>query len=264
MCRGEGNTYKVIDKKFDGSLSNDYCSLGLEPSYYFRIYELFKDSQILDELLVSLRDCAYNQNIYEDFFEDNGFKTSLLREDSSLQAIKEAPYWLSGGDKEAAYSFNVFFAPKYLDNAFTEWQVKLCYDAPPFMRMVGLIGDNGVGKTQMLRWLVKLLVNEGSTSQSLPLFRSCLAISSTPFDNYDFLDQRRIPYHSFSAEQNTEKTESEIVSCINEISRRPLIYQRPMIHLYKEALDDILGEAIGNILVLAKNGKPSVNPVLAG
>ncbi len=251
MCRGKVNSYDALDKTFDGSLSDDYCSLGIEPSYYFKIYKLFKGKQkLIEELLVSLRDCAFNQNIYEEFIEDDIFNTSLLREDSSMQAFNEAPYMLNGGNKEAAYSFKVHFAPDYLNGAFADWNVRLFYDSPPFMRMVGLIGDNGVGKTQMLRWLVKSLVSNESSSQSLPLYRSCLAISSTPFDNYANINtnQYRIPYHYFSVEQNIDNTEIEILSCINEIFRRPLIYQRPMASLYKEALNDILGESIGNVI----------------
>lgn len=255
MCRDEANTFDVLEKTFDGRLSNDYCSLGIEPSYYSTIYDLFKGTQTIDELLVSLRDCAYNQNIYEEFIEDDGFKTSLLREDSSIQAVEEAPYLLGGNDKAAAYSFEVHFAPQYLNGASAEWQVKLLYDAPPFMRMVGLIGENGVGKTQMLRCLVKLLVSEVSRPQSLPLFRSCLAISSTPFDNYAETDENRnrIPYHYFSIEQDINNTEKKLLKCINEIFHRPLIYQQPMIQLYKEALDDMLGKSIGNILEYVEN-----------
>lgn len=249
LCRNQTNTFDVLDKSFDGRLGNDYCSLGIDPSYYSNIYDLFKDTSILNELLVSLRDCAYNQIIYEEFIEDDGFKASLLREDSSMQAILEAPYLLGGGNKAAAYSFNVHFAPDYLDGASTEWQVKLLYDAPPFMRMVGLIGDNGVGKTQMLRCLVNMLIKRESQSELLPLFRSCLAICSTPYDNYADLDDGNctIPYHYFSVDQDKKDTYNDILKSIDEISKRPLIHKRPMIKLYKEALDEVLGERIGNI-----------------
>lgn len=248
--RDASNTYDELEKAFDGPLGEEFCSLGIESSYYSRIYELFKNTPIINELLTDLRDCAYNQNIYEDFVGDDGFKTSLLREDSSEQAIKEATFLLSGKDKAAAYSFGLRFAPEYLGGAYTDWNVQLIYDAPPFMRAVGLIGNNGVGKTQMMKMLISNLISDVKVPQSLPLFRSCLAISSTPFDGYDEIavENPRIPYQQFTIEQDTEYTEEELLDCINVIYTRPLIHRKSMVQLYKESIDELLGEEVGAFL----------------
>ena len=250
MCRGEGNTFEVLDKSFDGMLSDNFCSLAIEPAYYSKIHELFGGTAIANDLLTCLRDCAYNQNIYEDFFEDECFKTSLLREDSSQQAVKEAAFLLGGKDKAAAYSFGLHFAPDYLNGAYTDWTVKLLYDAPPFMRAVGLIGNNGVGKTQMMKMLVSNLISNVKVPQSLPLFRSCLAISSTPFDGYDEIavEEPRIPYQHFTIEQDIEYTEEELLDCINVIYSRPLIHRKSMVQLYKDAIDELLGEEVSAFL----------------
>lgn len=250
MRREAENTYDVIEKSFDGPLGDEYCSLAIDPSYYSNLYKLFKDTTIANSLLVCLRDCAYDQNIYEEFFEDDCFKTSLLREDSSQQAMKEAHFLLSGEDKRAAYSFFLHFAPEYLEGAYTDWDVQLLYDAPPFMRMVGLIGNNGVGKTQMLKTLVHDLVNDVPAPASMPLFRSCLVISSTPFDGYDDISiiRERIPFQHFSIEQSIDYTEEEVLNCIETIYQRPLIHQKTMMQTYKEAIDEQLGEQIGAFL----------------
>lgn len=250
MCREEENTYDVLEKSFDGPLNDNYCSLAIEPAYYSKIHDLFGGTPIANELLISLRDCAYNQNIYEDFAEDDCFKNSLLREDSSEQAVKEAAFLLGGRDKAAAYSFFLRFSPEYLNGAYTDWDVKLMYDAPPFMRAVGLIGNNGVGKTQMLKKLVSDLIHDVVQPISLPLFRSCLAISSTPFDGYDKIavQSPRIPYQHFTIEQNSEYTEDDILKCIDIIFKRPLVHRKPMIQLYKETIDDLLGYEIGAFL----------------
>lgn len=251
MCRGEQNTFDVIERSFDGPLGKDFCSLAIDPSFYYQVYVLFKGTTVIDELLSSLRDCAYNHNIYEDFCEDECFKTSLLREDSSVQAVWEAPFLLSGKDKLAAYSFNLHFAPEYLGGAYTDWNVPILYNSPPFMRAIGLIGKNGVGKTQMLKMLVEQLINDVPNPVPLPLFRSCLAISSTPFDGYDEICPKRprIPYKHFSIEQNAESTLSDILSSIETIYHRPLIQSKPMIQLYKESIDNLLGKETGGFLV---------------
>ena len=251
MCKDESNTFDIIEKSFDGPLGEKFCSLAIEPAYYSKIYELFGGTPIGNELLMSLRDCAYNQNIYEDFFENDCFKSSLLREDSSQQAVKEAAFLLGGKDKSAAYSFGLRFAPDYLQGSYTDWTVKLLYDAPPFMRAVGLIGNNGVGKTQMMKMLVTNMIRDVEHPAALPLFRSCLAISSTPFDGYDEIEVEnpRIPYEHFTIEQDSEYTEDEILRCIDAIFKRPLIHSKPMIQLYKESIDELLGEEVGAFLV---------------
>lgn len=250
MKRGESNTYDAIEKSFDGPLGDGYCSVGFDPSYYSNIYSQFKNTVIIDQLLTALCDCTYTPSIYENFVEDDCFKQSLMREDSSEQAFKEAAFLLSGKDKEAAYSFTLHFSPDYLNGAYTDWTVKLLYDAPPFMRMVGLIGNNGVGKTQMLKRLVASMVAEVEEPISLPLFRSCLVISSTPFDGYDIIsaENTRIPFRYFTFNQNAEYTETDILSCIETIYKRPLMYTKSMIKLYKEAIDHLLGEEVGNFL----------------
>lgn len=250
LKRDSLNTFEVLPQAWDGKLDENFCSLGIESSYYAKIYDLFSGTTVIDDLLTSLRDCAYNQNIYEDFIENDGFKTSLLREDSSEQAVVEAAFLLSGKDKAAAYSFGLRFAPSYLNGAYTDWEVRLLYGAPPFMRAVGLIGNNGVGKTQMLKTLVETLISNVAVAHSLPLFRSCLAISSTPFDGYDEIavENPRIPYQHFTIEQDSEYTEEEILECIDVIYHRPLIHRKAMIQLYKEAIDELLGGEVGAFL----------------
>ena len=250
MKRGEEDTFDILEETFDGPLSEDFCSLGIEPKYYSEIYRLFRDTTIANELLISLRDCAYNHNIYEAFCEDDIFKKSLLREDSSQQAVWEANFLLSGKNKHAAYSFALHFAPEYLEGAYTDWEVPLAYDALPFMRAVGLIGTNGVGKTQMLKMLIGNLVNDVHQPVALPLFRSCLAISSTPFDGYDKIapERPRIPYRCFSIEQDANYTPEAILASIAIIYNRPLIHRKPMIQIYKESIDSLLGEQVGGFL----------------
>ena len=118
------------------------------------------------------------------------------------------------------------------------------------MRCVGLIGNNGVGKTQILKTLVSNLIHEPSQQVALPLFRSCLAISSTPFDGYEDIspEVKRIPYEHFSIEQSAGYTQDNILAGINTIFHRHLIYQKPMIQIYKEAIDKLLGEQFGDFL----------------
>lgn len=53
------------------------------------------------------------------------------------------------------------------------------------MRSFGVIGNNGVGKTQILSKFVADLLNKNVDNfEKLPLYKSLLVICSTPFDAY--------------------------------------------------------------------------------
>lgn len=67
-------------------LSDDYCSLGWDQNYYEEIMGIFKSNST--NIFKSLRDWAYNQNIYESFKDEYAMKKSLLRK-ITLQNVKE-------------------------------------------------------------------------------------------------------------------------------------------------------------------------------
>jgi len=103
----------------------------------------------------------------------------------------------------------------------------------------------------MLKKLIRDLVNEVPIPVSLPLFRSCLVISSTPFDHYeeDIPENTRIPFMHFSLEQSLNNTGEQLLNCIKTIYQRPLIHRKSMIQVYKEAVDAQLGKGVGAFLI---------------
>lgn len=269
MKRNCEDTSEVIEKAFDRALGREFCSLGMGKHYYSSLYNLFKGGKEQWEILRDLRDCAYDDAIYESFANDSIYNSSLERGMEAGEARIQAKYLLKGGqDDSAVFSFSYVFSPEYLDGAYTQWDVMFLYNPPLFMRIVGLIGENGVGKTQLMRRLVKSLVTDGEELKPVPMFGSCITISSTPLDDYaGVVDQKtRIPLASFSIEQDTEKTFENISKCLVEIAERKQNIEMVLLpQLFQDFISELVGAEVDGlieIMDLPKDIKVTINQSL--
>lgn len=241
MRRGCENTYDELDEQLDTPLGDDYCSLGIAPDYYSKLRDVVTDKREREELLTYLRDCTWNSRIYESFMDDEIFNISLLREMESGKALKDGRFILLNRNPDEAYSFQYVFSPqKKVD---VTWNVSLSYKSEPFMRCLGLIGENGVGKTRMLSGMVKELVSHNGSSLACTLFNSCLVLCSTPLDKYPIpADKDRIPYEVYSLEQDTDETETKLVSALELILERPRLNGQELFSVFRQILEKYIGD----------------------
>lgn len=182
MKKHETDTSQVLPNTFV-ALSDEYCSLGATISYYDRMKDLFKKEAYT--ILRQLRDTAFYESIYKQFEDDKVYKTSLVRENEAERAKREGRYIVYGRNMEEAYSFSYSFKPPYsIDNEEVFFNYK--YKGEDFERIIGLIGENGVGKTSLIKGILQSLINnENQFFTGLrPLFSSVLMISYSPFDHY--------------------------------------------------------------------------------
>jgi predicted ATP-dependent endonuclease of OLD family len=86
---------------------------------------------------------------------------------------------------EEAYSFSYKYVLPY-HGEDVEIEFKYKYDGQDFERIIGLIGENGVGKTSLIKKILESLIyNDNRNFTGLrPLFSSVLMISYSPFDHY--------------------------------------------------------------------------------
>ena len=110
MKRGENNTYDVMDESFY-SLSNDYCSLGQDVSYYEKMYELFKNDAYI--YLRALCDAAVFSKTHECFEKDTIFEVSLFRDNIAEKALREGRFIINGREMQDAYAFSYLYKPDY-------------------------------------------------------------------------------------------------------------------------------------------------------
>ncbi len=226
----ESQTFDVIDKKFH-FLSDDFCSLGMDVGYYNTLREVFHEEAW--SILKALRDAAAFNNIEEKFFSNSNFKDSLCRENSSEKALREGLYCIEGKDMTESYSFTYKFQPKYSED-YTNILFDFKYDSKPFQRIIGLIGENGVGKTTLLRELPQALgrKNEIEFEGELPLYSKIIAVSYSPFDRFVKLEEHKAfnyEYCGLMKNENeiySQKEQSDkLIEQVKKIHRRNLIDQ---------------------------------------
>ncbi len=170
------SVFEALDKKL--------CSLGQEPLFYERISKL--PPKIKKTLLISIRDVVYSKEIRNAFEGHDGFKTSLLRFTPAIKALEEGSAILQNSKQDRYFKFDFTFqlstfSNPHIINFDFEHQ-----DHLPF-RINGLVGKNGVGKTQCMSRLANVLSNEnvsqGEFIGDKPLFDKIIAISYSVFDN---------------------------------------------------------------------------------
>ena len=185
MKRGCDDTSNVLEQRFF-SLSEEFCSLGFDVSYYQNLKKVLGNKTY--DCLAALRDVACFSSIHEAFEKEKVFTHSLCRFNSSEKALREGRYFVYGRDIKDAYSFTFKYSPKFKepgdkDNAI---DFNFAYQCQPYKRVIGLIGENGVGKTTLINDIVDALVkNKKEGFEGLrPLFSQVIIVSYSPFDHF--------------------------------------------------------------------------------
>lgn len=178
--RPEGPKRTELELSFQ-QLDDKYCSLGQSYDYYKDLAALGQD--IGNEILSGLNDVVYDRERYESFRKHDAFTTSLIRGAEARKIAAE------GVAYEATKSFKFTFktkledadAPHILNFSFVSYE-----DIPH--RIQVLIGNNGVGKTQVLSRLANSLsgweVADGEFEPDKPLFSKIFTVSYSPFDDF--------------------------------------------------------------------------------
>lgn len=225
--RGETDTYSVIDKQFR-RLPDDFCSLGLDVSYYYRLRDIFGSGAW--SIAKAMRDSACFSAIEEAFTDDTFFKNSLCRSNSSEKALREGRFLVAGYDMRQSYAFTYNFHPGYADGPVSiDFNFK--YDSQPFERIISLIGENGVGKTTLLNRITDALSREDRTmfSGSMPFYSKIIVVSYSPFDHFPRpLENEKFRYSYCGLMKNDHEIYSkdeqinQLVDNIDYICRRSL------------------------------------------
>lgn len=191
MKRGTNETATVLPKEFV-RLTEDWCSIGMEYSYYQTIKELFGTQY--QSVLYALRDTAVFPSIYELFEEDPIFNNSLIRKEpyhSNPAPLLDSVRWrLQGVNVESYYKFKYSFKPSYtledIEENYTTLDFDFAYNVPFEQRIFGVIGKNGSGKTTMLSKMASSFQSAGDKRimPSKPLYNKVISISFSVFDTF--------------------------------------------------------------------------------
>ena len=245
LCDEEKNTFEQLPSSFDGELNNRFCAAWMSSDYYRTLYDGLKDTpDILNELLKCLHDCGTNRLVYERFSSKDSFKYAIKGEMMIDKAIQLAPSIISGLPPEKFYVLNYHYAPEFAPENDAVLSIKFNYNPEPYLRTAAIIGENGVQKTIMLSSFVKHLIKGSRQSfNNFPLYSSCIVVHSTKLDKYPSEDTETIiPYFPCCLEQDIEGLKERLLSGIIEIQKRPTVNNVWMLDLYRELINEHVGE----------------------
>jgi len=161
----------------------EFCSIGQNQEYYNNIKRLFP--QKYRSILWALKDCAIFSFI-EDNFENHPFFRSLIRDNSVERILRHEKYIIENLKISSCYKFSYEFSPKYAEHPI---HIEFSFDTNSAFqqRVFALIGENGVGKTQLITTLPNDLANkkEHLFAPNVPLYSKVIAVSTSLYDSFD-------------------------------------------------------------------------------
>lgn len=178
------STTVVLPDQFT-TLGKEYCSLGQTIEYYKSIKNFFGVHYL--SILKAFNDVAFFPQISESFENSYDFKNSLIRFDGQEQLMRQARYIIDNYNLSNLYSFEYIYKPSYSDDIDPLTISFNFSDKSIFSnRIYALIGENGVGKTQLVSKLPIDMANQvlENFTPKIPLFSKVIAVSYSVFDNF--------------------------------------------------------------------------------
>ena len=180
---GHYYTEQYLDEQFT-NLDVRFCSLGKDADYYRTLKDLFPETY--RGVLWALKDCALFPYLEDKYGDKSVFKTSLLRDNSSERMLRLARPLLLGEDINTMFNFSYKFMPRY---ATDDVEINLNFSNVGYFpnRMYAVIGENGVGKTQMISSLPLDLYKRriAAFEPKIPQFSKIIAVSYSQYDHFE-------------------------------------------------------------------------------
>jgi len=177
------DTRKVIPTTFT-LLDGSFCSLGQDYDYYLTLKNKFGRNFL--SILYALKDCSFFEDVHDKFQREPVFYKSLLRKDAAEQLLRVVKHKIFGYDLNNLFSFKYNFTPKYATDS-VDIEFNFSEEGYSPNRIYGIIGKNGVGKTQLI---TSLPINISRKEEEFfipnsPMFSKVIAVSYSVFDNFE-------------------------------------------------------------------------------
>ena len=250
--RGSDNTSDVLPSSFY-SLDSDFCSLGQSDNYYYNFSKFFKEQAYV--YLAELCDVALYSRLQKEFEKEPSFISSLIRYNDAERALRLGRYIVYGRDISNAFSFQYEFIPPYnkqKDNLVV-FDFNFTKDIEYYRRAIALIGENGVGKSCLMKKMVKEIVtNNNENFRGLnPLFSCVMAITYSPFDDYplsDSLKGKTIDYEYCGLVDHLEEENNRIIKKDLLTKDKQIKIFVKNVHVILERKEHLISTWIENVL----------------
>lgn len=254
MKRDVDITSKALPANFF-QLADDWCSIGLDFSYYDSIKSVFPGSY--NSILYALKDTAVFPSIHELFEDDVCFNNSLLRKEpysyNNPAPLLDSVRWqMIGVNVESYYKFKYTFLPPYAKDCeenYTTLNFDFTYNVPFEQRIYGIIGKNGSGKTTLLSQIAQSFQSheDNNIIPRKPLYNKVISISFSVFNSFPQPEgDARFNYRFLGLNNNMgdlmQTLRSQLRSHLISINNKERMYQ------WYAFLEDVLHEQLFRLL----------------
>ncbi len=189
-----------LPKRFE-QLEQNFFSLGASEIYYEKIKKNFSNEEQREEIYIALNDIAYNLELFERVKGKDVVQISLMRDYSESIVRNQFHRMTLGGAWLTPYTFSFF--PYGAEDLFDIDKTVLNFEVkngemPPSNIHV-LIGKNGVGKTTLLKNMVKSLENKNENVGEFVVrdgkgFSNVIYVSFSAFDSFIEIEDDILKY----------------------------------------------------------------------
>lgn len=189
--------------EFD-ALPDGYFSLGQGEDYYESLNKLTNVQQ--QKILVGLRDCAFDTDIFYAVRNEPSMTQSLLRSVSPASVTGRLHRLTRGEVELTEFRFSYTLPPSGTDFLPPQMTFVVTPESEPPTNVHVLIGRNGVGKTRAMRGLMKALLHRidekndsggvvqfDTTRADENEFSSLVLVSFSAFDDFYLTPQQADP-----------------------------------------------------------------------
>ena len=199
LKRGQQSTDShMLDIGDLDALGPDFCSLGQSLDYYERLANI--DPELRDYLFSALNDVVIRPILKEEFVNEDGWKTSVMRYIEKDDDIFLLPPMMINKDYQKLPSIDLSF--KFSNESLTS-PIEFNFDSPEYSynknlpsRIIVLVGRNGSGKSTLLSKISRVAFASGADRQDKVLrkvgefepiglgFPKIINISYSAFDSF--------------------------------------------------------------------------------
>lgn len=214
------NSVVLPDSPFE-KLGSEYFSLGISEEYYGNLKRLSDSFRMA--ILVSLRDMAYDESIWQKYHEEDVARVSLLRGISENTVKDQFRRIARGGAVLTEFCFRFAVPTPAIEKSYEiHFMVDPSSPEPP-TNLHAIIGRNGCGKTFLLRHIAESMMKaslpfrwekrEGQDEREL--ISGLVFVSFSPFDRphkiaFPIADTMPFPVSRVSLHEGGEDSEIHV------------------------------------------------------
>jgi ABC-type molybdenum transport system ATPase subunit/photorepair protein PhrA len=203
----EGQTRPNLPERFE-HLSENFFSLGQSDFYYENLNRI--SVEVRSEILRALNDIALDAELFEKYKGEYVTRRSILRDISNTTVTRQFRRIAEGGARLTDYFFS--YRASMNDKSLTdpmELTFQVVPESNPPSNIHVIIGRNGVGKTRLIKNIIKALINKEDTSEvgefsenakANKLFANIVCVAFSAFDEFSSIsplssgEQNYCPY----------------------------------------------------------------------